>query len=273
MDGRRTSEQPGYLLFQKYGNEFVRRNKFGSKNQELSGARKVPWNCTTIDGLHLKRLENFDSKNLEEEFSMEEVCEAMRKCEDDKAPGPDCLNFNFIKSNWEVIKEDVMDFFVEFHRDGSLIMELNTTFIALIPKIPKTVTMGDFRPINLVGSMYKVVVKVLANRIKKAIAKVINPNVNFGQVFLKGFYVVIGKASDIRKKLEEFDSGASTGFRLPWRGFCLPKVEFFAWQLFKGRVLVADVLQRFGMGMDLVCKLCNKEKETLNHTFIHCVWS
>ncbi|KAK2654365.1 hypothetical protein Ddye_014221 [Dipteronia dyeriana] len=53
------------------------------------------------------------------------------------------------------------------------IKELNYTFIALIPKDSKPSTMGDFHPISLVGSMYKVVTKVLANRIKKVMASII----------------------------------------------------------------------------------------------------
>ena len=111
---------------------------------------KSSWPRPTIDGLDLKRLEDVESRNMEEEFSMEEIWEAVKDCEGNKALGPDGLNFNFIKSNWEVIKDDVMHFFADFHIDGSLIMVLNNTFVALIPKIPKPVTMGDFRPSSLV---------------------------------------------------------------------------------------------------------------------------
>ncbi|KAK3212020.1 hypothetical protein Dsin_016726 [Dipteronia sinensis] len=50
---------------------------------------------------------------------------------------------------------------------------VNNTFVALVPKIPKLVTMGDFCPISLVGAMYKVVAKVLAIRIKKVIEVII----------------------------------------------------------------------------------------------------
>ncbi|KAK2661626.1 hypothetical protein Ddye_000200 [Dipteronia dyeriana] len=73
--------------------------------------------------------------------------------------------------------------------------------------------------------------------------------------------------------LEEFDSGGLSDFSLPWKGWCPPKVEFFIWKLPKGRELVADVLHKFGMGVDLVCKMCNKEIETQNHSFIHCDWA
>ena len=38
--------------------------------------------------------------------------------------------------------------------------------------------MQDFRPISLVGSLYKILVKVLANRLKSVIGKVVSNSQN-----------------------------------------------------------------------------------------------
>ncbi|KAK3197994.1 hypothetical protein Dsin_021409 [Dipteronia sinensis] len=46
-------------------------------------------------------------------------------CDVNKAPGPDVLNLNFFKANWESIKEDYMKFLHEFYRDGSVVKFLN----------------------------------------------------------------------------------------------------------------------------------------------------
>ncbi|KAK3195320.1 hypothetical protein Dsin_026630 [Dipteronia sinensis] len=113
---------------------------------------------------------------------MEEVMEAVKSCDGNKAPGPDGLNLNFIKVNWDVIKEDVLSFFRKFYKNGSKIKELNNTFLALILKISKPQNMGDYRPISLVGAMYKVLAKVLANRIKKVMESIIEEN---QMVFIK----------------------------------------------------------------------------------------
>lgn len=51
--------------------------------------------------------------------------------------------------------------------------ELNNTFLALIPKKLAPESLNDYRPISLVGSMYKVLAKVLANRMKKVMCSVI----------------------------------------------------------------------------------------------------
>ncbi|KAK2639526.1 hypothetical protein Ddye_027321 [Dipteronia dyeriana] len=66
-----------------------------------------------------------------------------------------------------------MKFIAEFHKESTIIKDLNRTFIALIPKKEKPETLKDFISISLVGSMYKVLAKVLANRLKKVMNLII----------------------------------------------------------------------------------------------------
>jgi hypothetical protein len=51
---------------------------------------------------------------------------------------------------------------------------LNATFIALITKVDSPQRLNDFRPISLVGSLYKILAKVLANRLRLVIGSVIS---------------------------------------------------------------------------------------------------
>ncbi|KAK2654436.1 hypothetical protein Ddye_014292 [Dipteronia dyeriana] len=102
--------------------------------------------------------------------TQDEVWEAVSSCDGNKAPGPDGLNLNFIKANWEVIR---IDFIKEFHSNEDIVKSLNNTFLALIPKCSKPDSMSDFRPISLVGSMYKILAKVLANLLKMVLNSVI----------------------------------------------------------------------------------------------------
>ena len=55
-----------------------------------------------------------------------------------------------------------MGFFAYFHKNGVFEKSLNATFICLIPKVAGAVDIKDFRPISVVGSVYKILAKVLA---------------------------------------------------------------------------------------------------------------
>ncbi|KAK3230651.1 hypothetical protein Dsin_002532 [Dipteronia sinensis] len=78
-----------------------------------------------------------------------------------------------------------------------------------------------------------------------------------------------------RMRLDELDNEDQWLTRSSWHGFCPHKVEVFAWQLLRNRVLVREVLQRFGCLQDssLVCPLCNNGIESINHLFLHCHWT
>ena len=55
---------------------------------------------------------------------------------------------------------------------------MNATFISLIPKKPSAMEVKDFRPISLVGSVYKIISKVLANQLSLVLAKVVSSSQN-----------------------------------------------------------------------------------------------
>lgn len=63
---------------------------------------------------------------------------------------------------------------MEFHRNGKLSKGVNSTFIALIPKVASPQRFNDFRPISPVRCMYKVLVKVLANRLREIMGSVVS---------------------------------------------------------------------------------------------------
>ena len=68
--------------------------------------------------------------------------------------------------------------FEEFYQYSKFEKSLNATFIALIPKKNGAFNIRDFRPISLVGSVYKILAQVLANRLKEVLDQLISESQN-----------------------------------------------------------------------------------------------
>ncbi|GJX33316.1 RNA-directed DNA polymerase, eukaryota [Tanacetum coccineum] len=64
-----------------------------------------------------------------------------------------------------LIEKDVVAAVQHFFTSGNFPKGCNASFIALIPKIPDAKLVKDFRPISLIGSLYKIIAKILANRL------------------------------------------------------------------------------------------------------------
>ena len=67
-----------------------------------------------------------------------------------------------------------MAVFKDFFATGKFVKSLNSTFLVMVPKKERADDFKDFRPISLVGSLYKTIAKVLANRLKKVMSSVVN---------------------------------------------------------------------------------------------------
>ena len=104
----------------------------------------------------------------------------------------------FFQSCWGVLKIEIMVVFHNFHAQAVFEKSLNVSLLALIPKkvdtvevkdfrlIPKkvdVVEVKDFRLISLVGGIYKIIFKVLANRLSRMAHGLISDSQN---AFVKG---------------------------------------------------------------------------------------
>ncbi|XP_021996297.1 uncharacterized protein LOC110893498 [Helianthus annuus] len=122
----------------------------------------------------LKKIDNLEAERLIQQFTVPEIKDAMFGCGADKAPGPDGFNFRFIRSFWELFQNDFNELMSHFHDVGRFSAGVGSSFITMIPKVGDPVELSDFRPINLIGIISKVVSKVLANRLKTVMGKVVS---------------------------------------------------------------------------------------------------
>ncbi|GJX27138.1 putative RNA-directed DNA polymerase, eukaryota, reverse transcriptase zinc-binding domain protein [Tanacetum coccineum] len=121
-----------------------------------------------------KSLSIHQSSFLEEPVSEIEIKKAIWDCGSDKSPGPDGFTFAFYKRYWSTLKNDIMAYVRGFFDSGNIPSGCNSSFITLIPKVANPLMVSDFRPISLIGAQYKVIAKILANRLSRVIATVIS---------------------------------------------------------------------------------------------------
>ena len=89
------------------------------------------------------------------------------------APSPDGMSPIFYKSFWHIVGNDVTAIVLKALNTGVVHESLNTTIITLISKTKHPKKVADFRPISLCNVIYKLISKVVVNRLKKFLAQTI----------------------------------------------------------------------------------------------------
>ncbi|KAL9663911.1 hypothetical protein QQ045_019305 [Rhodiola kirilowii] len=162
INGRRV-EEPGELKLEI--------QKFFVEHFLKRDAR--PW---TAVKMNFGVINQNQKEEMERMISKEEILLSLKECEGNKAPGPDGFTISFYKKFWKEVRPEVEGFIEEFSANGRLTRGIIQTFIALIPKSNSPQTVGDFRPISLVSSLYKILAKCLARRLRIVLPQLISPN-------------------------------------------------------------------------------------------------
>ena len=127
-----------------------------------------------LDNVRFNTISDEDNELLVGAISEEEVKNVVWSCDSSESPGPYGFNFSFIKFCWDCLKEDVVSAINNFMVNGRWPRGTNASFICLIPKNDNLQQLSDYKPISLVGCVYKIVLKILSIRLKKVISKVID---------------------------------------------------------------------------------------------------
>nr|GEW03306.1 RNA-directed DNA polymerase, eukaryota [Tanacetum cinerariifolium] len=113
----------------------------------------------------VNRLNIDQSGELEAPISRDEIRRAVWDCGENKSPGPDGFTFEFFRRFWNIVGPDLRLVVEWFFHHAYFFVGCNSSFIALIPKTLNPKSVGEYRPISLIGSIYKVVTKILANHL------------------------------------------------------------------------------------------------------------
>lgn len=100
-----------------------------------------------------------------------------------KAPSLDGIPAFFYQEFWRIVKNDIINSSPAFFHSDFLLKSLNHTYITLIPKDPYLEEVSRFRPISLCNIIYKVLSKLMVNKLKPLIENLMTP---FQNAFIQG---------------------------------------------------------------------------------------
>ncbi|GJW98631.1 RNA-directed DNA polymerase, eukaryota [Tanacetum coccineum] len=148
-------------------------------NQRSSAARLSIQSRLTeleinLDPQMFKRLSDDQKDNLESNVTYEEIKKAVWDCGTNKSPGPDGFTFDFIRRYWKIMDQDMVNVVRELFISGKFPPGCNSSFITLIPKKQDAKVVKDFRRITLIGCIYKIIAKIMANRLSLVILDLIS---------------------------------------------------------------------------------------------------
>ena len=114
-----------------------------------------------------------DNVGVVGDFHADEVLQALKQMAPLMAQGPDGMSPTFYKSFWHIVGNDVTEVVLSALNSGIIPESINTTYIALIPKIKDPKKVADFRPISLCNVIYNFIAKVVANCLKKFLIRTV----------------------------------------------------------------------------------------------------
>ncbi|KAK2638397.1 hypothetical protein Ddye_026192 [Dipteronia dyeriana] len=106
-------------------------------------------------------------------FMVEEVHKDVFDMGPLKAPGRDGLPAIFYQKFWSIVVQDVVVTCLKCLNEGASLDNMNDNLFTLIPKVRVAEKVSDFRSISLCSVLYEIIAKVLANRLRRAMDKVI----------------------------------------------------------------------------------------------------
>lgn len=99
-------------------------------------------------------------------FIKDEFRKALFQMHPDKASGHDGFNLSFSPKIFGCFGDGIYEAGISWFENGVFTLDLNDTIITIVPKYSEPATMKDLRSIALCNMVYKIMAKVLANRLK-----------------------------------------------------------------------------------------------------------
>ena len=121
-----------------------------------------------------RSITNEMNEELTKVIMEEEIQQVLHSFQNRKIPSPDGFTLEFFIGFYGKIKEDILAVVKEYWKSRKVLGSFNSTFITPIPKKHKTKTFDDFMPIACCNMIYKVIAKMISQRVKPVMSKIIS---------------------------------------------------------------------------------------------------
>lgn len=125
--------------------------------------------CNTVT----KKVSAEHCREMEAALTEADIKQAFETAKRNTSPGPDGLPYEFYMQYWYIIKKEMLPIFQAIMENVNTSASVSQGIIILIPKVRKPKSFSEFRPITLLNADYKIIMKVLANRLRTAIGQVV----------------------------------------------------------------------------------------------------
>jgi Reverse transcriptase (RNA-dependent DNA polymerase) len=123
--------------------------------------------AATLPAVNNSKLTDAEKIDLDKELTIDEFDAASNQIKPGSAPGIDGISNKFIKKFWPLFRNPLFKYSTYCFEKGSLTESFRTAKVRLIPKKGDPKKISNWRPISLLNCFYKLISRVLTNRIRK----------------------------------------------------------------------------------------------------------
>ena len=122
------------------------------------------------------KLDDCDVNMLDRDISDQEIYLAVMSLKPNKSPGEDGILSTFYQIYWDIIKNEFSKVIKHIFHRATLCDSQTKGVISLIHKGNEREDIKNWRPLTMLNNDYKIIAKILAERLKKVLPKLIHPD-------------------------------------------------------------------------------------------------
>ncbi|PKA46284.1 Putative ribonuclease H protein [Apostasia shenzhenica] len=131
----------------------------------------IPAGCSPAFPAPRALISSAQASALTQPVTYDEINRVVQSLASNRAPGVDGITGSFVKGYWHITHNDFCAAILNFFETNFMPPRWKDTLVVLVPKAQHAHQPHQFRPISLCSTIYKIVAKILVNRMKE----VLNP--------------------------------------------------------------------------------------------------